>query len=199
MKIDLFRINVEHSFKELKRYYELLEKHSDAAKHSEFEKVPSKILSIIACVIGIIWSVIGFFAVCFGGALVATGQRLGEDTNNAEHTMEATVAIMVKLVGAFGVIVLGMVFSAVGNAKNAGSTKTIVNGALLLVAGVLATVWHSYVSGPMYVLWISEFDRWRSCQRKSIQGTDYDSLTHSTFPFELSFNSTIICCTWRGG
>jgi hypothetical protein len=83
-------------------------------------KNASKILSIIACVIGILWSIIGFAGSVVGGAVAG----IAESTGNHAHS---------------------------GHMVDTAASIALAMGALLLFSGILATAWHSYVAGPIYV------------------------------------------------
>ena len=114
-------------------------------------KSASKILTIIACVIGILWSVIGIPIAFVGTAAVAGLASAGGDPSQTAHLRDTAISTTLGLIGAFIMMVLGMVFSAVGNAETAGRTKTMTMGVLLLLCGIFATAWHSYVAGLIYV------------------------------------------------
>lgn len=50
-------------------------------------KKAAKILCIIALVIGIIWAIVGFFGVWFGGATVSAFQDVTGDSSRATDTL----------------------------------------------------------------------------------------------------------------
>jgi hypothetical protein len=113
-------------------------------------KNASKILTIIACVLGILWSIIGAAVVFFGSAAVAGLSEAGGDRSHTAQLQHTAVNTTLALIGALIVIIVGMVFSAVGNAETASRAKTLTMGILLLLCGILATAWHSFVAGPIY-------------------------------------------------
>ena len=115
-------------------------------------KSASKILSIIACVIGILWSIIGFFTVAIGAGMMSAAAKINEQQGKADQIENSGASVALALVGALIMMVLGMIFSAVGNAEGAGKHKSIIHGALLLLCGIFATGWHSYVAGPIYII-----------------------------------------------
>ncbi|MFW6139216.1 MAG: hypothetical protein ACOC7U_08585 [Spirochaetota bacterium] len=49
-------------------------------------------------------------------------------------------------------IITGLVFGIIASAKESIKVVILIMGVLLIGCGVLATVWNSYVSGPIYVL-----------------------------------------------
>lgn len=115
-------------------------------------KSASKILSIIACVIGILWSVIGFFTVALGAGFMSASAKMNNQQAQASQAINTGATIMLALIGALIMIIVGMIFSAVGNAEQASPKKSLVNDLLLLFCGILATAWHSYVAGPIYII-----------------------------------------------
>ncbi len=116
-------------------------------------KTAIKVLVIIAFVIGVIWSIVGFFGVWFGGAIVASGQEVfEEDSEAAAETTEATATIMLKMIGSFLVIIAGFIFGLISCGKEVKKATSITMGVLLIICGVLAIIWTSYVAGPLYIL-----------------------------------------------
>lgn len=110
-----------------------------------------KILTIIGGVVGIIWSIVQFFTLLFGGAIVAaTKDTIG--SGGGRQVMESAKSGMLASIGSIIAVIVGLIFGILASGKKIGRMPTIIHGFLLLVAGVLATIWHSYVAGPMYIL-----------------------------------------------
>jgi len=107
-------------------------------------KTASKILIIIGSIIGILWSIIGFFSVWFGGAVAITLDK--------NIKTEDVTDIMLKMIGSFIVIIIGLILGIIAANKKTKKITTIILGILLLSSGILATVWHSYATGPIYIL-----------------------------------------------
>ncbi len=112
-------------------------------------KTAIKILVIIAAVIGIVWAIVGFFGVAIGGGFLAAFE---ESDDAAREVVESSAMTMMKLVGTFVVIIAGLIFGVIASGKETKPVAGIVLSALLIVCGISATVWASYVSGPLYIL-----------------------------------------------
>jgi hypothetical protein len=108
-----------------------------------------KVLVIIAAVIGIIWAIVGFFGVAIGGGFVAAFKETKEA---AQKTVETSAVIMMKLAGSFIAIVAGLIFGIISAGQEVNRIAGIVLSALLIICGVAATMWASYVAGPLYCL-----------------------------------------------
>ncbi len=116
-------------------------------------KTAVKVLVIIAGVVGIIWSIVGFFSILFGGAFIAAGQEtIGKDAVAAKQTASTSVSLMLKMIGSLVVVVAGLVFGIISSSKEIKPIPGIILAALLLGSGILATIWASYVAGPIYLL-----------------------------------------------
>jgi hypothetical protein len=102
-------------------------------------KTAVKILVIITAVIGIIWAIVGFFGVALGGGI-------------ATKTMMASEMTMAKLAGSFIAIIAGLIFGIIAADKEVKQIAGIILSALLILSGVAATIWASFVAGPLYIL-----------------------------------------------
>jgi hypothetical protein len=112
-----------------------------------------RVLVIIAAVIGIIWSIVGFVVILFGGAFVAAGQEtIGKNINAAEATETTSVNLMLMMIGSFIAIIVGLVLGIISSSKETKRISGIILSVLLLFSGIIATICASYVAGPMYVL-----------------------------------------------
>lgn len=107
-----------------------------------------KILVIIACIIGILWSLLGIFGGAFFGAMKA----VLENEQEAKKLEELYLNNSLRHIGSFAMIILGLIFGIVGSGKKAKKLTSIINGILLLTCGVLAFIWYSYFTGIIYVL-----------------------------------------------
>lgn len=112
-------------------------------------KTAVKILVIIAAVIGIIWAIVGFFGMAIGGGFLAAFEETEEAV---QEIVEPSVMTMMKLVGSFVVIIAGLIFGVIASGKETKPVAGIVLSALLIVCGISATVWASYIAGPLYIL-----------------------------------------------
>ena len=107
-----------------------------------------KILVIIACIIGIIWSLVGIFGGAFFGGIKAAF----EEKQEAEKTKEEYVNTSLRHIGSFIMVTIGLIFGIVGSGKKSKKITTIINGSLLLFCGIMAFTWLSYFAGSIYVL-----------------------------------------------
>jgi hypothetical protein len=110
-------------------------------------KTAIKILVIIGVIIGIIWSLFGFF-----GAGVFLGIEKGLTGEIAQERQSKYEDVGVRSAFALMVIIVGLVFGIIASVKTSGKTTTIVMGVLLGGSGVIATILYSYVAGPIYSL-----------------------------------------------
>ncbi|HOV39751.1 MAG TPA: hypothetical protein PLG79_13580 [Spirochaetales bacterium] len=112
-----------------------------------------RLLVIIAAVIGIIWSIVGFIGILFGGAFVAAGQEaIGKNTTAAEATETTTVNLILMMIGSFIAIIIGLIFGIISSNKETKRIRGIILSLLLLFSGIIATICASYVAGPIYIL-----------------------------------------------
>lgn len=117
----------------------------------------SKILLIIGLVIGIIWSVVGFFGVWFGGAFVAAVQDTSVggakiDPGGAAKTLDATRSVMTSMLGGFCAVLIGGILGIVGCGPVGSKAKTMILGGLTVASGVLLVITHNWIAAALYLL-----------------------------------------------
>lgn len=108
-----------------------------------------KILIIITCIIGIIWSLIGIV----GGILLGGFNAAFEDSQkSSEVKIEKYTNSVMKHIGSFFLICFGLIFGIVATAEKTKKILSIANSIFLLLCGIFATILLSYLCGPLYIL-----------------------------------------------
>jgi len=115
-------------------------------------KKAAKILCIIALIIGIIWAIVGFFGVWFGGAVVGTVEEMSQNSQAADATMGKSVNVMSRLLISFVVVIIGGVLGIVGTGKESSKLKLIIFGVLTFVCGYLLFPLSNYIAAVLYLV-----------------------------------------------
>lgn len=115
-------------------------------------KKAAKILCIIALIIGLIWAIVGFFGVWFGGAVVGTVEGMSQNSQAAEATMGKSANIMIRLLVSFVVVIIGGVLGIVGAGKESSKLKLIIFGVLMFICGCLLFPLSNYVAAVLYLV-----------------------------------------------
>ena len=114
-------------------------------------KKATKVLCIIALIIGLIWATVGFFGSWFGGAVSAAVDTLVSDTQSAASTIENTAMLMIRLIGSFIVVIIAGVLGIVGSDKKSTKVKAIILGLLTIICGCFLFPLNNYVAAVIYL------------------------------------------------
>ncbi len=94
-------------------------------------KTAVRVLVIVGCVIGFIWSIVGFFGGMGGGVI----GKLAEDDKLADESINIAAYSIIS----FFVVIASLVFGIVCSREKSKKAATIVNGLLLLLCGIIVT------------------------------------------------------------
>ncbi len=107
-------------------------------------KTAVRVLVIVGCVIGFIWSIVGFFGGMGGGVI----GKLAEDDKLADESINIAAYSIIS----FFVVIASLVFGIVCSREKSKKAATIVNGLLLLLCGIIVTALKSWIAGPLFIL-----------------------------------------------
>jgi len=115
-------------------------------------KTGSKVLCIIALIIGLIWATVGFFGNWFGGAVSATAKTLTSDAKGAKSTINESVNTMIKHIGSFIVVIIAGVLGIVGSDKKPAKIKPLILGLLTFICGCILFPLNNYIAAILYLV-----------------------------------------------